>query len=90
MSKKLKKLGNNILKIAEVQNISNKGIWVLVGDEEFFMPFEEFPWFLSATIEQIYTLEFFHGKHLYWPKLDVDIEVESLKNLESYPLKYSH
>ena len=38
---------------AEIQNISNQGIWILVHEKEFFMPFEEFPWFLKATIKEI-------------------------------------
>lgn len=73
----------------EVQNISHNGIWILANDQEFYMPFNEFPWFLNATIEQIYNLEFFHGKHLYWPALDIDIELASIKHPEAYPLKYS-
>jgi len=74
---------------AEIQNISSQGIWILIDEQEFFMPFAEFPWFLKATIEQIYNLEFFHGKHLHWPTLDIDIDLESLKHPQIYPLKYS-
>jgi hypothetical protein len=29
----------------EVTNISKNGLWLLVGDTEHFLPFEEFPWF---------------------------------------------
>ena len=89
MLKKLKKPGKSISAKAEIQNISNHGIWVLVNDQEFFMPFTEFPWFLKATIEQIYNLEFFHNQHLHWPALDIDIDIESLKHLDSYPLTFS-
>lgn len=89
MLKKLKKPGKSTSAKAEIQNISNHGIWLLVNEKEFFMPFDEFPWFLKATIEQIYNLEFFHGKHLHWPALDIDIDLESLKNPALYPLKYS-
>jgi len=91
MQKKSKKLGKSISANAkaEVQNISNQGIWVLVNDQEFFMPFKDFPWFLQATIAQIYNLKMFHGKHLHWPDLDVDIELQSLKYPEAYPLKFS-
>jgi hypothetical protein len=89
MPKKLKKLGKSTSTKAEIQNISNHGIWILVNDQEFFMPFEEFPWFLKATVKQIYNLKFFRGHHLHWPDLDVDIELESLKHPEAYPLKYS-
>ncbi len=62
---------------------------MLVEEREFFMPFAEFPWFLKATIEQIYNLELFHGKHLHWPTLDIDVDLHSLKHPELYPLKYS-
>ena len=89
MLKKSKNPGKSISAKAEIQNISNQGIWVLVDEKEFFMPFAEFPWFLKATIEQIYNLEFFHGKHLHWPALDIDIDLESLKHIDLYPLKYS-
>jgi hypothetical protein len=89
MQKKLKKPGKSTLAKAEVQNISNHGIWVLVKEQEYFMPFEQFPWFLKATVAQIYNLKFFHGHHLHWPDLDVDIELESLQYPEAYPLKYS-
>lgn len=88
MPKKLKKLGKSILE-AEVQSISKEGIWIYIIDREFFLPFTEFPWFKKATIDQIYNLEFFHGNHLNWPELDIDIELNSLKHPEAYPLKYS-
>jgi hypothetical protein len=74
---------------AEVQNISQEGIWILVNSKEFFMSFTQFPWFLKASIGQIYNLELFHDTHLHWPALDIDIELDSLKNPAMYPLKYS-
>lgn len=92
-SKKSNKAGENTLKStsekAEIQNISQHGMWVLVGEQEFFMPFVEFPWFMQATIAQIYNLQFFHGHHLHWPDLDVDIDVDALQNPHKYPLKAS-
>ena len=48
-----------------------------MNDQEFFMPFEEFPWFLKATVQEIYNLKLFHGHHLHWPDLDVDIDIEA-------------
>lgn len=89
MPKKFQKRGSNISVKAEVQNISEQGIWILVSDQEFFLPFDEYPWFYKATIEQIYDLQFFHGRHLHWPTLDIDLELESLKHPDAYPLKYS-
>ena len=88
MQKKLKKPGKLISPKAEVQNISHQGIWVVVNNQELFMPFTQFPWFLQATIEQIYNLEVLHQHHLYWPQLDIDIDIESIKNPHAYPLVY--
>ena len=72
-----------------VQNISDKGMWILVNRQEFYLPFTNFPWFLKGTIAQIYNLRFAHGKYLHWPDLDVDIELDALKHPEAYPLTYS-
>ncbi len=88
MLKKLNKPGKRISNKAEIQNISKEGVWVWLNDQEFFLPFTEFPWFLKATIAQIYDIECFHGHHLHWPSLDVDVDVATLKHLDAYPLKF--
>jgi hypothetical protein len=79
--------GKNI-SIAEVQDVSKDGIWLILGDREFFLPFTDYPWFKNATIASIYNVETFHGTQLHWPDLDVDLELESLQNPEQYPLVY--
>jgi hypothetical protein len=40
----------------------------------------------SATVEQITTVERPTPSHLYWPKLDVDLLLESIRNPERFPL----
>jgi hypothetical protein len=72
--------------MAEVTNISKHGFWVLLGQEELFLPFSEFPWFKSATIEQICGVEWPSPQHLYWPQLDIDLSVESIRNPAAFPL----
>lgn len=89
MSKKLRKRGKSTVAPVEINIISKKGFWISVNEQEFFLPFSEYPWFAKATIEQIYDLQLLHGEHLYWKKLDVDLDVNSLKNPEAYPLKFS-
>ena len=84
---KLKELGKNSSSV-EVTQISTHGIWLLAKGVEYFLPFENFPWFENATVAQIHHVQFFHGFHLRWPDLDVDLELESLNNLERYPLVY--
>ena len=71
---------------AEVTSISQHGFWMLVEGCEFFLPFEQFPWFKQATVEQILRLECPVPGHLRWSELDVDLAVESLEHPERYPL----
>jgi hypothetical protein len=81
----LKTLGTNISDV-EVTNISRHGFWVLLGQEELFLPFTEFPWFERASISAILHVELSNPNHLYWPELDVDLTVESIRHPERYPL----
>lgn len=64
------------------------GIWVLVHDTEYFLSYKEYPWFQEAKLSDIYQVELLHNAHLYWPGLDVDLGLDSLKNPEKYPLIY--
>ena len=75
-----------IISAPEVTNISRHGFWLLLGDEELLLPFEQFPWFRSATVEQITHVERPSPDHLYWPSLDVDLTVASIRHPEAFPL----
>src|SRR5262245_1318019 len=70
----------------EVTNVSRHGFWILIGEQELFAPFKEFPWFKDASIGEITCVELPSPHHLYWPELDVDLAVESLTHPERFPL----
>lgn len=70
----------------EITNISQHGFWLLLEDEELFLPFSEFPWFRDATVGKILHVELPSSNHLYWPELDVDLAVESIRHPEQFPL----
>ena len=70
----------------EVTNVSRHGLWLLVGDEELFLPFEHFPWFRDASIEKISVVERQTADHLYWPLLDLNLSVESVRTPDAFPL----
>jgi hypothetical protein len=74
--------------IVEVTNISIHGLWIFVLDREYFIPFSENPWFKNAKIGELQHVQLFHGHHLHWPDLDVDLELDSLADPEKYPLVY--
>jgi hypothetical protein len=72
----------------EVTNIDKHGLWLLVKGGEYFLPYEEYPWFQEATVGDIVDVQLLHEDHLHWPSLDVDLSIESLRNPEAYPLVY--
>jgi len=72
--------------VVEITHISTHGIWLLLDDEELFMSYEHFPWFKNATIANIVKLERPTPNHLYWPLLDIDLAVESIKHPSKFPL----
>ena len=72
----------------EVTNISAHGIWLWVREREYFLPHEDFPWFEKARVRDVLDVQLLHDHHLFWPKLDVDLELESLTKLAEYPPVY--
>ena len=71
---------------AEVTNISKHGFWLLLAGEELLVPFAQFPWFRKATIDQVSDVEWPSPDHLYWPGLDIDLSVQSIRNPVAFPL----
>ena len=62
----------------EVTNISQHGFWLLLGDEELFLPFSEFQWFRDVAVGKILHVERPAANHLYRPDLDLELAVESI------------
>jgi hypothetical protein len=80
-------LGTSASAAVEVTNISALGLWLLLAEEELFLPFSEFPWFEDASVGKITKVELIGSDHLHWPDLDVDLSVESIRHPERFPLK---
>ena len=78
------------ISVAEVTHVSKHGFWVLLQDEELLIPFEHFPWFKQATIEQLGDVQWPTPDHLYWPRLDVDLSVASIRDPSAFPLVSRH
>ncbi|MEG3436309.1 DUF2442 domain-containing protein [Pannus brasiliensis CCIBt3594] len=83
---KLETLGEHTSNV-EVTHISSHGIWILSGDEEMFLSYEDFPWFKDAPIGKILNIEESFTDHFYWPDLDVDLSKEIIRHPERFPLK---
>lgn len=70
----------------EVTNISGHGFWLLLDDEEIFVPFAEFPWFRDAPVGKLVHVERPRAHHLYWPDMDIDLHVDSIRYPQRFPL----
>lgn len=76
----------SIISAAEVTHVSRDGFWILLQDEELFVSFLEFPWFRDASIGKLMNVEWPQSNHLYWPDLDIDLSVDSIRNPAAFPL----
>ena len=82
---RLLKRGKDIL--VTVENITPFGIWLFARGSEYFLSYEAFPYFKDQILSSIQNVQLLHGYHLYWPDLDVDLEIDNLENPEKYPLR---
>ncbi len=71
----------------EVTHVSSHGVWLLAGDRELFMSYEDFPWFREVPVGKILNVEEPRPGHFYWPNLDVDLSEEIIAHPERFPLK---
>jgi uncharacterized protein DUF2442 len=85
MSTKSDKLGSGTFP-ATVENIAANGFWIFLGDRDVFVAFEHFPWFRNSPVANILDVERPTADHLYWPRLDVDLSLESIEHPERFPL----
>ncbi|MCK5689038.1 DUF2442 domain-containing protein [Myxococcota bacterium] len=79
-------LGNQFLD-PEITHISTHGIWLLSHEEEYFLSYEDFPWFRDIVVSKIINVQEISPGHYYWPDLDVDIGLDTIQHPERFPLK---
>ena len=82
---KSSQLGKDIS--VSIENANSLGIWLFTQGQEYFMSYDEYPFFKEQKLSMIYNVELIHKNHLYWPDIDVDLEIDTLEHPERYPLK---
>ncbi len=82
---KSRKPGNAILP-PEVTAVTRHGVWLLAGEAEYFLAFKKFPWFKKATIAQVAHVVRQGAGVLHWPELDVDLDLNRIRDPDKYPL----
>lgn len=63
----------------EVIQVTRHGLWLAVADAEYFLDFKHFPWFREATIGAVCEVEEVAPGHFFWPQLDVDLDLASIR-----------
>ena len=71
----------------EVTHISAHGIWLLARGKEYFLSFEDFPWFKERPVREVLNVEEQGPGHFYWPDIDVDLSEKIIDHPDRYPLK---
>ncbi|OEZ99015.1 DUF2442 domain-containing protein [Duganella sp. HH101] len=67
-------------------DIAAHGFWVDLGNEKLYAAYADFPWFVGATRAQLDDVQRPSTDHLYWPALDIDLSIASLRDPAAFPL----
>ena len=70
----------------DVLMINDRGVMLSVLGQDYFLSYNRVPWMRDATINEVLNVQMSGKNAIEWPKLEIDLEVESLKHPERYPL----
>jgi hypothetical protein len=70
---------------ADITSIDSQGFWLHCNREELYLPFAMYPWFEHATVAQLCRVECFGDTCLYWPRLDLELSVDTIRLSMSAP-----
>ena len=84
MKQSLEKNGMHIC--VKVASITPTHVILHLNDDEYLMPYTRVPWFRTAKVEDIFDVRMNGFDEIRWDKLDIDLDVDSLKYPEKYPL----
>ena len=78
---------NNISNTSvSVLMINGQGIMISVGGQDYFLSYNRVPWMREASINDVLNVQMCGAEAVEWPALDVDLELDSLRHPERYPL----
>lgn len=66
--------------------INAQGIMLSVLGNDYFISYNRMPWLKDARISDVLNVRMSGRSSIEWSALDVDLEIESLKHPERYPL----
>ena len=66
--------------------INAQGIMISVDGNDYFLSYNRVPWMEDASIRSVLNVKKEGRSGITWPDLDVELEIESLRHPERYPL----
>ena len=66
--------------------INAQGIMLSVLGNDYFLSYNRIPWMQDAPVRSVLNVQMSGSRAIEWPDLDVDLEIESLRHPERYPL----
>ena len=66
--------------------INAQGIMLSVLGHDYFLSYNRIPWMRDASIRSVLNVQMCGAEAVAWPDLDVDLEIDSLRHPERYPL----
>ncbi|MBO6073694.1 MAG: DUF2442 domain-containing protein [Paludibacteraceae bacterium] len=66
--------------------INDRGIMISVEGHDYFLSYNRVPWMRDATINDVLNVRMSGKNAIEWPQLGVDLEIDSLRHPERYPL----
>ena len=70
----------------EVTHISRNGLILWVKDREYYLPYDKFPWFQRAAVDDVFNVQLLGRERIRWDALDVDLSLSIIANPDKYPL----
>lgn len=72
--------------LANVLMINGQGVLLSVCGQDYFLSYNRVPWMRDAAISEVLDVRMSGRNAIEWPSLDVDLEIDSLRHPERYPL----
>ena len=62
------------------------GLILWVKDREYYLPYDKFPWFKRAAVDDVFNVQLLGRERIRWDALDVDLSLSIIANPDKYPL----
>lgn len=66
--------------------INSQGMMLSVLGNDYFLSYNRVPWLRDARVGSVLNVRMCGKNAIEWPELDIDLEIDSLKHPERYPL----